>query len=110
MGVMRHERADDVALITSAPDSRAVDLARRKRRYTLMMATRGVCVILAAVLYPLSIVVALLLVVGGALLPWCAVLIANDGPARKRRPVSKPIVLTPLIALPAADDDRTIDG
>ena len=49
-----------------------------------MMGLRIVCVIAAASVFRVSILLALAFMVGGAVLPWCAVLIANDRPARNR--------------------------
>ncbi len=49
-----------------------------------MMGLRIVCVIAAAAVFRSSLWLALLFMVGGAVLPWCAVLIANDRPARNR--------------------------
>jgi hypothetical protein len=49
-----------------------------------MMGLRIVCVIAAASVFRVSILLALAFMVGGAVLPWCAVLIANDRPARSR--------------------------
>ena len=49
-----------------------------------MMGLRIVCVIAAASVFRASILLALAFMVGGAVLPWCAVLIANDRPARNR--------------------------
>ena len=46
-----------------------------------MMASRALCVIAAAMTYRFSIWLAMAFVVGGTVLPWCAVLIANDVPA-----------------------------
>ena len=50
-----------------------------------MMGTRALCVILAAVTYQVSIALAMVFVVAGVVLPWCAVLIANDRPAEAPR-------------------------
>jgi hypothetical protein len=73
-----------------------------------MMALRVVCLIAAALTYSLSLWLALALIAGGAVLPWCAVLIANDGPPRKRRP---PVRHAPAAArqLPSAPPERIID-
>ena len=49
-----------------------------------MMGLRVICVIAAASVFRASILLALAFMVGGAVLPWCAVLIANDRPARNR--------------------------
>lgn len=47
-----------------------------------MMGLRVVCVLGAVAVAPVSLWVALVLICGGAVLPWCAVLIANDRPPR----------------------------
>ena len=48
-----------------------------------MMGLRVVCVIGLATTYRFSIWLAVGFVIAGAALPWCAVLIANDRPAKK---------------------------
>ena len=106
----RHSHADDAVLITSAPESSDDEYDRRRRKYAIMMSLRIVCVIAAACTYQLSVPLAVFFIVGGAVLPWCAVLIANDRPARKRvaqvgfyeGPIER--------GLSSADDDRTVDG
>ena len=75
-----------------------------------MMTLRGICVIGAALLYQVSLWLALALVAGGAVLPWCAVLIANDGPAKKRARPNRYLPPPPERALPSTDDGRTIEG
>lgn len=97
-------------LITSAPESSEDEFDRRKKKYAIMMSIRALCVILAATTYQVSIYLALVCVVGGMVLPWCAVIIANDGPVKKKAPA--PRYRTPLNterALTAGDQDRTID-
>ena len=76
-----------------------------------MMGLRVVCLLGAVLTYGFSLWLAIAFIVGGAALPWCAVLIANDGPPKKRRPV-RPLVTAPLpVALmPASTPDRTIEG
>jgi Flp pilus assembly protein TadB len=97
-------------LITDAKESSDAEYYRRRRRYAIMMSLRGLCVIGAACLYRESLWLALALVAGGAVLPWCAVLIANDGPVKKRTKPAK-FVAPPLErTLPAPDDNRTIEG
>lgn len=107
---MRRPRASEPALITDAKESADAEFAKRRKRYAIMMSLRALCVIGAALVYRESIWLALALVAGGAVLPWCAVLIANDGPVKKRtksaRYVPPPLERT----LPGADDGRTIDG
>ena len=98
-------------LITTAPVSNDDEFERRKRKYAIMMAIRAGCVIAAGCTYRLSILLALAFMVGGIVLPWCAVLIANDGPARKRRANVGFIAPSTERALPPAEgDERTVDG
>ena len=73
-------------LITTAHESGDDEYDRRRKKYAIMMTLRALCVLGAALTYRVSIVLALAFVVGGMVLPWCAVIIANDGPAKKRAP------------------------
>jgi hypothetical protein len=96
-------------VITTAPESNDDEYDRRRRRYAVMMALRAVCVIGAALTYRISIILALIFVLGGLVLPWCAVILANDRPPKKRRPhtyVGPPAER----ALPSGEDDRTVEG
>ena len=108
---MRHSQAPEPLLITSAPVSNDDEYDRRRRKYAVMMSIRALCVIAAACTYQVSLWLALAFMVGGAVLPWCAVLIANDGPAKKRvpTPAYRPGLGTER-ALTAGDDGRTVDG
>lgn len=69
-------------LITDAERSPEQELRRREIRYVSMMAIRAVCVILAAVLVMLKVPLLPLwlaiCVAGAIILPWSAVLLAND--------------------------------
>ncbi len=76
-------RGPEPVLITEAEPSRAEEHAARKKRYAITMAVRGVCVILAAVFYQI-VWLMLLFAVLGTVLPWIAVVMANDGPPKKR--------------------------
>src|SRR5215475_15196085 len=49
-----------------------------------MMALRTMCVIGAALVDHVSLWLALAFIVGGAVLPWSAVILANDRPPRNR--------------------------
>ena len=69
-------------LITEAEPSLDDQLALRRRRYAIMMATRAVCLVLAAVCYR-TLWLAAVFIVGAIVLPWMAVIIANDRPPRK---------------------------
>jgi predicted MFS family arabinose efflux permease len=107
---MRRAHVDQPTLITTAPESNDDEYDRRRKKYAIMMAIRCVCVIAAACTYRFSVLLALAFVVGGMFLPWCAVLIANDVPARKRN-TNVGFIATPTErALPPGGDDRTVDG
>jgi hypothetical protein len=97
-------------LITTAPESKDDEFDRRRKKYALMMGLRALCVIGAAATYHVSMVLALIFVVGGLVLPWCAVLIANDGPPRKRQPQPGFSGTSGERALPSGDDERVVDG
>ncbi|MDQ6873845.1 MAG: DUF3099 domain-containing protein [Actinomycetota bacterium] len=114
------ERQPPVAVITAAEPSQAEQLRARQRRYLIMMGTRVVCLIAAAVLYAQHIFWAVpVLIVAMIALPWMAVIIANDRPplkpSRFRRlpagPAPDRALASPAPgrAIPAADPDRVID-
>lgn len=108
---MRRSRSDEVVLITTAPESSDDGYDRRRKKYAIMMALRAVCVLAAALTYRVSIYLALAFVVAGIVLPWCAVIIANDRPAKKR--AQQPVLRYGSgdeRALTAGDDGRTVDG
>jgi len=108
---MHRARVDEPLLITSAKASYDDEYARRRKKYAVMMTCRALCVLVAGLTYQISLWLALGFVVGGAVLPWCAVIIANDRPAKKRAP--DPGLRTDLQherALPPGDGDRTVDG
>ncbi|MBN9619770.1 MAG: DUF3099 domain-containing protein [Actinobacteria bacterium] len=108
---MRRSHTEEPVLITTAPESHDDEYQRRRRKYAIMMASRAACVIAAAATYHVSLWLALGFVAAGTVLPWCAVIIANDGPAKKRRAdVGYRGDLRHEAALPAGDDDRTVDG
>ena len=71
-----------VAITSVAPSLNDQHDARR-RKYLIMMGLRLLCVFLAVATYHLSLLLALFFIVGGAVLPWCAVLIANDRPPKR---------------------------
>lgn len=107
---MRRSHVDQPLLITTAPVSSDDEYDRRRKKYAIMMAIRAACVIAAGCTYRVSVLLALTFVVGGMFLPWCAVLIANDRPAR-RRETQLGFIPTPTErGLPSGDDDRTVDG
>jgi len=107
---MRRGHVEQPTLITTAPVSSDDEYDRRRKKYAIMMAIRAACVVAAGCTYRISVPLALAFVVGGMFLPWCAVLIANDRPARKREAHVGFIAPPAERALPAGEDDRTVDG
>ena len=85
----RHD--DDPILITEAQVSFDDEFAIRKRRYSIIMACRIPCLVLAGVSYMAfgSALIAVLLIVLSVPLPWIAVLIANDRLPNKARKVNR---------------------
>ena len=85
---MRSDRKQAPVLITDAPEDPEKELRHREIRYVLMMLTRAGCLVAGAIvvtakppLWPLWLV---LLVIGMVLLPWLAVILANDRPPKSR--------------------------
>ncbi|HEX4702344.1 MAG TPA: DUF3099 domain-containing protein [Pseudonocardiaceae bacterium] len=76
------ERDDTPVLITEAAPSNDDQLAARKRRYLITMSLRFPCLILAGIFIN-TWWLAVVLVAVSVPLPWVAVLLANDRPARK---------------------------
>ena len=106
-----NERSDEPVLITEAEPSRTDQFNARRRKYALLMGTRAICLVLAAVFYRTPWVV-LILAVGAVALPWIAVLVANDRPPKKAAKVNRysghP---TPERALESPpDSSRVIEG
>lgn len=102
-------------LITDAKVSQEEELKRRERRYILMMGLRAVCVILAAVLVmlkvPLLVIWLPLCGLGMVLLPWLAVILANDRPPKDKHRLKRYRGNTaPSNALPSQPSGRTIDA
>ena len=85
----RHD--DDPVLITEAQVSFDDEFAIRKRRYSIIMACRIPCLLLAGVSYMVfgSALIAVLLIVLSVPLPWVAVLIANDRLPKKAGKVNR---------------------
>jgi hypothetical protein len=107
---MRRSHDDQPALITTAHESGDEEYDRRRKRYAIMMGLRALCVLLAALTYRFSLILALAFIVGGAVLPWCAVIIANDGPPKKRTQHAGFVAPNTERALPPGEDDRTVEG
>ncbi|TFV53201.1 DUF3099 domain-containing protein [Blastococcus sp. TF02A-35] len=76
-------RRSEPLLITEAQTSLADQHAARKRRYAITMAIRAVALILAAVFYKI-VWLMIILAILGTVLPWIAVVMANDRPPKKK--------------------------
>lgn len=85
----RHD--DDPVLITEAQVSFDDEFSARKRRYSILMACRIPCLVLAGVSYMAfgSVWIAVALIVLSIPLPWVAVLIANDRLPKKAGKVNR---------------------
>jgi hypothetical protein len=80
-------------LITDAARSQGDQLRSREIRYVMMMGLRVTCLIVGAVLIsvkpPLLPLWLILCAAGMVLLPWMAVLIANDRPPKKAQKINR---------------------
>jgi len=102
-------RGRDITVITSAPESPDREFERRRRRYAIMMSLRALCVLGAALTYHVSGWLAAAFAISGVILPWCAVILANDGPPKKR--ARQPVRHVPTErALPSTPSDHVING
>ncbi|MFC5062888.1 DUF3099 domain-containing protein [Actinomycetospora atypica] len=103
-------RHDEPVLITEAQMSFEEEFAARKRRYSLIMACRIPCLILAGVFgiaFNLPLV-AVAFIVLSVPLPWVAVLIANDRMPTKARKVNR--YRADSQALPSVSEARIIEA
>jgi hypothetical protein len=112
-GVMFRRKSESI-LITDAPESPARELRRREIRYVIMMSIRALCLIVAAILVsvrpPLVGLWIGLCVAGMVLLPWLAVILANDRPPRRRGEPSRYPSAPTQPALPLPRHPRVIDA
>ncbi len=77
-------RRGDPVLITDVPVSYDEQVASRKKRYVIMMLLRIPFLFAAAASYQI-LWLSLIFIALSIPLPWMAVLIANDAPAKKNR-------------------------
>jgi cytosine/adenosine deaminase-related metal-dependent hydrolase len=75
--------SDRPILITEAPVNADDEYDRRRKRYLVMMTLRAACIIGAASTFTLSGWIAAGFVAAAVVLPWSAVLIANDRPPKQ---------------------------
>ena len=104
---LRFTHRSPAVSITSAPLSPDQEYSARRRRYATLMTIRIACVIAAVSVSSFSLLLALALMAGGAVLPWCAVLIANDRLPIEHAGQRKPIVDQPRAI--TAPQSRTIE-
>jgi hypothetical protein len=69
---------EQVHLVTSARKPHSEEISERARRYLISMAFRTACVVLA--IFVLDGWLRIVAIVGGVVLPWFAVVMANAGP------------------------------
>jgi hypothetical protein len=82
-------RPSQPVLITEAEPSLDDQYAARKKRYAITMGIRVVAIIAAAVVYPYALWLAIIFGILGTVLPWIAVVMANDRPPKKRQHVNR---------------------
>ncbi|MBB3674491.1 DUF3099 domain-containing protein [Modestobacter versicolor] len=79
----RYDRSEPL-LITVAEPSQADQHAARKRRYSITMAIRCTSLVIAAFTAQYSLWLMAVFAVLGTVLPWVAVVMANDRPPKKQ--------------------------
>jgi hypothetical protein len=97
-------RSRSTAIITDAAQNPAEELRSRQTRYIVMMLARAACLVLAAVLamlrVPLLGLWVLICLVGAVVLPWLAVVLANNSPPKPEHRLSNRFRARPV---PAAE-------
>ena len=88
MASSQYDRSQPV-LITEAAVSQADQHAARKKRYSITMAIRGGSLIIAALTAQYSLWLMAVFAVLGTVLPWIAVVMANDRPPKKALAVNR---------------------
>jgi hypothetical protein len=94
-------------LITQAEPSLVEQHAARKKRYVLTMAVRGVSLVLAAVFYQ-TVWLMIIFAVLGTILPWIAVVMANDRPPKKKLDTHRYVPPRPDRILEAPGRERRV--
>lgn len=117
---MVKRQAHQPILITDAARSQDDQLRSRQTRYVVMMSIRAVCLVVGAILVgakvPLLWLWLSLCGVGMVLVPWLAVLLANDRPPKEQHRLSARLSRRRLAesadsrALPAQQPTRVIDA
>ncbi len=99
---IHRQPSDDATLITEAAPSLDDQHDLRRRKYLILMGARVGCLLLAVLTYRVSLWLAAVFIVGGVVLPWCAVLIANDRPAKQPSRFARYTAPSSAKALPPA--------
>lgn len=81
-------RRPEPVLITEAKISQVDQHAARKKRYLITMIIRAVSIVLAAIFYQ-TLWLMLIFAVLGTVLPWVAVVMANDRPPKSKQQVNR---------------------
>ena len=116
MDVVRHatRHPDRPILITEAPVNVDDEYNHRRKRYLIMMIIRALCIIGAASTFGFSGWLAAAFVAAALVLPWCAVLIANNRPPKQavrfRRFLPGSLGRHELVAGPAPEAGRWQPG
>ncbi|SDP56312.1 Protein of unknown function [Klenkia soli] len=101
---------NEPVLITEAQPSLGDQHAARKKRYVITMLIRMVSLLLAAAFYQTVWLMAVFAVLG-TVLPWIAVVMANDRPPKKKLAVNRYRVPAPDRILESrASHGRVIDS
>jgi Flp pilus assembly protein TadB len=107
-------RKPEPVLITDAPVSPQAEHAARKRRYLITMIIRALSLVAAAIVFTTTHILWLVLVfaVLGTVLPWIAVVMANDAPPKSKQHVNRyqPERTLQNPSRPAIEGSRIIDG
>lgn len=108
------KRRQQATLVTGAALSRDEEFRSRKKRYVITMAMRIVLLVAAALLVRWSLWVALAIAFVSIVLPWVAVVMANDGPPKnsKKFRALHPTTTGRQLKSPSRTDQphKTIDG
>ena len=104
----RYDRSEPL-LITEAAPSMADQHAARKRRYSITMAIRGTSLVIAALTAQYSMWLMAVFAVLGTVLPWIAVVMANDRPPKKQLRPNRYRPPAPDRILESGSSKRVID-
>ncbi len=108
------KRRHQATLVTGAALSRDEEFRSRKKRYVITMSMRIVLLIAAALLVRWSLWAALVIAFISVVLPWVAVVMANDGPPKnsKKFRAMHPTTTGRQLGTPSSTDQphKMIDG